>query len=341
MGSWKGGFDGKHYTLFEVYEMLSKMLPVPWVELVVVHNTAMPNIKQWQSTPGGSPQRIKNLAHYYENQRKWAAGPHAFIPPEGGVFWGTPLTETGVHSPSWNAKSWGVELAGDFNVDDPDTDPGLVIKNSAAHLVALLLRHQELSVDRIRFHKEDPKTTHKGCPGSKLSKDVFVQLVEGKLIHLTGPLLQPGAFAVSDFGRSWAKRFEGLRLKAYWDKTGYAIGYGHNNSSNVPPPVTETSEITEDEANTILDADLALQAHYLNVLVKIPLTQGQVDALILHIFQQGPGNFKRGKVFPLIKEMRFKEAADAIRDWPTQSLGLKRRRAVEAEIFKGNKPTVW
>lgn len=347
MSNWKGGFDGVHFTLYEAQEKLSKMLPVGWVKYIVIHNTSLPSIEMWKSTPGGSKQRILNLAHYYRDNKSWSSGPHVFISPEGGIFWGTPLTETGTHSPSWNSSSWGVELAGDFNKDDPNSSDGLVITTTAARLVAELLKNQGLGIDALRFHYEDPKTTHKSCPGKHLVKEDFLALVKKFLIETTTikedevVLFDPGKFSASDFCRSWAKRFEGKMLKAYWDKSDWAIGYGHNNGSGVPPSVKEGMEITEEEAEKILDADLALQARYINILVKVPLTQGQIDALILHVFQQGPGNFRRGKVLPLVNVKDFEAAADTIKNWPTKLAGLQRRRLVESQIFKGERPIKW
>lgn len=345
MANWKGGFEGKHLTLDEVQDMLTKMPAIPWVKYIVIHNTSLPTISMWKATPGGSKQRILNLAHYYKNVKGWSSGPHGFLPPEGGIFFGTPLTETGTHSPSWNSSAWGFELAGDYNLDDPDSGDGLTVKTTAVRLVAMLLKHQGLDVDAIRFHYEDPKTTHKGCPGRKLDKAKFVALVKKEMgespTKPEEPLIQPGNFMPSDFCRSWAKRFEGKMLKAYWDKNDWAIGYGHNNGSGVPPAVKEGMEITEEEAEKILDADLALQARYINKLVTVPLTQGQVDAMILHVFQQGPGNVRKGKVLPLINAKEFDKAAETIKNWPTKNLGLQRRRLVESQIFMGEKPTKW
>lgn len=335
MANWKGGFEGKHYTLDEALEFISKMPVQPWLKNIVIHNTSLPTIDMWKSTPGGSSQRVLNLAHYYKNQKGWSSGPHGFIPPEGGVFWGTPLTATGTHSPSWNSSSIGLELVGDYSKDDPDSGEGLVIKTTAARLVAALLRRHGLGLDAIKFHYEDAKTTHKSCPGSKLSKDKFLELVKEYIP------VEPGKFTPSDFCRSWAKRFEGKMLKAYWDRTDWAIGYGHNNGSGVPPAVKEGMEITDEEADKILDADLALQARYINKLVTVPLTQGQIDALILHVFQQGPGNFRRGAVMPLVNSGEFDKAAETIKNWPTKNAGLQRRRLVESQIFSGEKPTKW
>lgn len=152
---------------------------------------------------------------------------------------------------------------------------------------------------------------------------------------------QPGLFKYSQFAVDWAKRFEGLRLKAYWDKADWAIGYGHNNGSGVDPEVDKDTTITEAEAVAVLMHDLELQLKYLNHYVSVPLTQGQIDALCLHLFQQGPGNFREGKLRPLVNGGHDLLAKKMLEEWPTANAGLVRRRKVEAQIFAGEKPTKW
>jgi GH24 family phage-related lysozyme (muramidase) len=154
-------------------------------------------------------------------------------------------------------------------------------------------------------------------------------------------MFSPGNYAYDDFCVSWSKRFEGKMLTAYWDRNDWAIGYGHNNGSGVPPKVKQGMTITEAEANSILGQDLNLQLRYLKSYVNVPLTQGQVNALVLHIFQQGPGNFRDGKVRPLVNAEKHAEAAVQIENWPTTNAGLKRRRKVEAQIYRGELPTKW
>lgn len=154
-------------------------------------------------------------------------------------------------------------------------------------------------------------------------------------------VFQPGQYKYSQFCVDWCKRFESFQANAYWDVSGWAIGYGHNGGSGIPPAVDKGDTISKEEAENVLMRDMDLQLHYLEAYVDVPLTQGQIDALILHIFQQGPGNFRRGKVLPLINAGKHAEAANEIKNWPTSKAGLVRRRAVEAEIYLGGKPTKW
>jgi lysozyme len=179
-------------------------------------------------------------------------------------------------------------------------------------------------------------------PDDKIVNHPAVQVIAP---HIVPPLpagtMDRGKYRYSDFCVGWCKRFESLQLKAYWDKGNWAIGYGHNHGSNVPPQVHEGDVITEARALEILKIDMDLQLNYLNKLATVPLTQGQVDAMILNLFQQGPGNVKRGKVLPLINAGKHDEAAMALKNWPTTNKGLLRRRQVEYEIYTGGKPTKW
>jgi GH24 family phage-related lysozyme (muramidase) len=160
--------------------------------------------------------------------------------------------------------------------------------------------------------------------------------------------VQPGKFKASDYCIAWCKKFEGLGpvknglTEAYWDVNDYAIGHGHNNGSGIPPAVKKGDKITLEEAERILrEADVPPIEKYVNYYVKVPLYQWQVDALIWHIFQQGPGNFRNGKVLPLVNAEKHEEAAYTIEKWPTSNKGLQRRRGVEAARYRGGEPTKW
>ena len=161
---------------------------------------------------------------------------------------------------------------------------------------------------------------------------------------------QPGSFRAREYGIGWLKKFEGLGpinkvtglTEAYWDINDWAVGHGHNNGSGIPPAVKKGDAITVAEADRILrECDLPPVEKYLNFYVKTPLHQWQIDALIWHIYQQGPGNFRNGKVLPLVNAGKHEEAANTIGAWPTSNKGLQRRRGVEAARYRGGEPTKW
>jgi len=99
-------------------------------QFVVLHNTAAPTLQQWMSGPTTPQQRILNLEAYYRDQMGWSAGPHLFI--DNQLIWAfTPLTTSGVHSPSWNHVSWGIEMVGDYSQESFDQGPGAAVADNA------------------------------------------------------------------------------------------------------------------------------------------------------------------------------------------------------------------
>jgi hypothetical protein len=161
--NWKGtvrrGFTSAGLALYVTTLDLSTWCP----EFVVVHNTQDPTLAQWHDCPG--EQRMRGLATYYRDEQRWSGGPHLFVADD--LIWVfTPLTVPGVHSPSWNDVSWGMELVGDY-----DHEPfGEDVKSNALEALHVLHVAAGWTEPRIRLHKEDPKTTHTFCPGRNVDK---------------------------------------------------------------------------------------------------------------------------------------------------------------------------
>jgi hypothetical protein len=99
----------------------------------VLHNTQIPTFDEWHRISG--ERRMAGLATYYRDERHWSAGPHLFVADD--LIWAfTPLNVPGVHSPSWNGVSWGVELVGDY-----DREPfGDDVKRNGMEAMAALHR---------------------------------------------------------------------------------------------------------------------------------------------------------------------------------------------------------
>lgn len=435
--AWKGGFSGKGYSVNEFKALLATYPDVPFAKGVVVHNTdALIDKMKAYGEKHGYSQRIKNLEHYYKNEKRWSSGPHLFTEPDGKIYGGTPLSTPGTGSPSWNSSLWHWEIEADFDVDDPTSGLGLQSVETTAHGVALLLRKQGLPANNqtVRFHKEDPATTH-NCPGPKLRKDWFLAKVQSYLdgdkpvdlsyggrapvppakepalppfstqdvqAHLKRLGYDPGvvdgifgpkteaavkAFQASqgvvqtgvvgpwlwnkmrtleaptpvkpasseylpvedlhpsEFAIGWMKRFEGLRLEAYDDRGSWAIGYGHNATSNRPPKPVKGMKITLQEADEILHRDAeAIAGEVRKVLKGKKLKQGQFDALVLHCFQMGQTQFTKTKAIQALIQDNHESAVLALmieKANATADKGLRRRRLVETQIFNGEYPTKW
>lgn len=153
------GFDADAFELYVQGVTLAGWKPT----FIVVHNTAEPTFADWHHVSGDA--RMHGLANYYRYDQQWSAGPHLFVADD--LIWAfTPLNVPGVHSPSWNSVSWGVELVGDYSVEPFGDD----VKANAIAALATLHRLARWKEPRIRFHKEDPRTTHKGCPGLNVVK---------------------------------------------------------------------------------------------------------------------------------------------------------------------------
>jgi peptidoglycan hydrolase-like protein with peptidoglycan-binding domain len=174
------------------FESYVKSLPaLNWAKFVVVHNTSVPDIRlyrdDWMKRPSNrwTPEIwLRNLTSHYAN-KGWKGGPHLFIPPAPDqILVLNDLRVPGTHSPSWNKFSIGVEVVGEFE-REPFQDP---IKANLLH--ALKVLHEKLGVQPLpyerggdtvatagrglHFHREDPETTHRTCPGKNLNKAQLV-----------------------------------------------------------------------------------------------------------------------------------------------------------------------
>lgn len=133
-------------------------------------------------------------------------------------------------------------------------------------------------------------------------------------------------------GLELIKNFEGLRLNAYYCPAGkLTIGYGHLVNDNEP------REITEDVANNLLKQDLETYEAEVRNMVKIPISQGQFDALVSFAFNLGVGSLKTST---LLTHLNSKKIIDAALEFPRwcyvgneKSLGILKRRLAEATLF--------
>lgn len=173
MPAWKGivgqGFTSDAFATYVAGLSFGNWRP----SFVVLHNTGAPTFAQWHSVSGD--QRMQNLQTYYRDTQGWSGGPHLFVADD--LIWAfTPLTVPGVHSPSWNNVSWGVELVGDYSTEQ------MVPALQANAVSALTTLHGALGLDpsTLRLHREDPLTTHI-CPGSNVSKADFIANVTAAL----------------------------------------------------------------------------------------------------------------------------------------------------------------
>ena len=171
---WKG-IVGISYTVEEFDSYCHALRWSGWrPSFVVLHNTASPSLQQ---RPNGlTHQHILNLEKFYRDDQKWSAGPHLFV-DDRQIWVFTPLTVSGVHSPSYNKLALGVEMLGDYDKEEFNTGRGLKVQKNSVAAIATLSAVLGLDPDTMKLHKEDSRTTHQ-CPGKNVSKAVFVEAVK-------------------------------------------------------------------------------------------------------------------------------------------------------------------
>ena len=137
---------------------------------------------------------------------------------------------------------------------------------------------------------------------------------------------------ISTKGLGLIKEFEGCELKAYFCPARIlTVGFG-STGPHVKPGMT----ITEAEAEALLLNDLVRFEKAVNELVKVPMTQGNYDALVSFTFNCGEGAFAEST---LLKELNEGKDPNAVAKaqlprWTNGGLaGLVRRRAAEVELF--------
>ncbi len=117
---------------------------------------------------------------------------------------------------------------------------------------------------------------------------------------------------ISIAGLGFIKGYEKFMANSYYATASEkargirTIGYGHvirkGESFNEP--------MTQAEADALLLKDLNEFEGYVRAYVKVPLTQGQYDALVSLMFNVGPGNFRASSVYKSLKAGDYAAAAD-------------------------------
>ena len=173
MSNWKG-ISGRSFTRSQFDQYVTTIHLDGWrPQFVVLHNTGVPKLSEWHQYSGA--KRMAGLEHYYKNEQKWSAGPHLFV--SDYLIWEfTPLTTSGIHSPSWNSVSWGVEMVGDYEHEGFS----LAVRENALSALAALHKLAALDPKTLRLHREDKKTTH-ACPGRNVSKADMISGITQKL----------------------------------------------------------------------------------------------------------------------------------------------------------------
>lgn len=149
---------------------------------ITLHNTGSPNLKQ--RPDGFTKKHIDNFVSFYRDEQKWSAGPHLFI-DDKQIWVFTPLTVSGVHSPSWNKFALGFEMLGDYENDDFKSGRGLAVRKNTIAALATVSAVLGLDPDTIKLHREDKLTTHK-CPGKNVIKQEIIKETQKLILDRHG-----------------------------------------------------------------------------------------------------------------------------------------------------------
>src|SRR5471030_715674 len=138
----------------------------------------------------------------------------------------------------------------------------------------------------------------------------------------------------SQKGIALLKVLRGLRLKSYQDSVGvWTIGYG--TTRGIGPGMT----ISNEQAERMLQNDIARFEPEIERLVKVLLNQGQWDALMSFTYNLGATNLGSSTLLRLLNAKDYAGAAEQFPRWNKaggQVLnGLVKRRAAERALFLG------
>jgi len=128
---------------------------------------------------------------------------------------------------------------------------------------------------------------------------------------------------------------EGFSAHPYKDSAGYGtVGYGHK----IVAGEDFEDGLTVSEAETLMREDLDKAAHAVNELVKVPLTQGQFDALADFTFNLGGANLRNSTLLRKLNSGYADEVPAELLRWiyagGEKLSGLIVRRQREVELWR-------
>lgn len=164
----------------------------------------------------------------------------------------------------------------------------------------------------------------------RLGNIVDTTIADSRSAYSAGAILQDTV--------SFVKKWEGKVLNAKDDGFGnITVGYGHTEKGLSPG-----TSITDDQADTMLSADLRKSSEDVDRLVKVPLTPGQRTALVSLQFNTGGLLNKDGAPSQLLSMLNASDYDGAAGEFAKFNhtngqvvQGLSNRRADEASLFRG------
>ena len=139
---------------------------------------------------------------------------------------------------------------------------------------------------------------------------------------------------ISANGLELIRQSEGFRATTYKDIAGIpTIGYGHRIETHGALPAA----ITQAQAETLLARDVAIAEQSVASLVRVPLMQGQFDALVDFVFNLGSGRLTGSTLLRVLNGGKYNLAAAQLLLWDhcdgKVNSALSRRRHAEFQLF--------
>ena len=173
---WKG-IVGRNFTPDAFREYVAGLTWGAWQpEFITLHHTAVPSLAQRPN--GFNNASMSGLERYYRDEMGWSAAPHLFVDDQpAGIWVFTPLTTPGVHAKSFNGRSLGLEMLGNYDVEDFDTGRGALVRDNAVAAIGILSKALGIDPDSMMCHRDEPSTS-KTCPGNNVDEVAFIRAVK-------------------------------------------------------------------------------------------------------------------------------------------------------------------
>ena len=139
---------------------------------------------------------------------------------------------------------------------------------------------------------------------------------------------------LSAAGLELLKKSEGFRDRVYADIAGFrTIGFGHR----LTPGEAYPNSITPQKGEEILSHDVAIAEAAIDRLVKVPLAQGQFDALVDFVFNLGAARLASSTLLSYLNSGKYDAAAWQLLAWDhagsREIASLKARREAEFHLW--------
>lgn len=141
---------------------------------------------------------------------------------------------------------------------------------------------------------------------------------------------------ITQEGIELIKRFEGFEPEIYLDAAGLpTIGYGH--LLRLGEAEMFKGGISREAAEALLIKDVISAEKAVLRLIRVPLTDGQFDALVSFTFNLGGGALQRSTLRRVINRQHHNEVPNQLMRWVwaggRKLKGLARRRAAEGNVY--------